>query len=224
MLNALQTWNRKLSGIYCITNLVNGKKYIGQTVKLGGRFRQHKCELSKKKNKCRILQNAFNKYGSHNFKFEPLLICERSELNRYEEALIKLYQTNIKSIGYNIENGGSVGKISEESKKLMSIAKKGKHLTEEHKRNISKAQIGLNTWTKGTIQSEETKAKRKISNILACTHRKRIAQLDWDGNFIKEFASVTDAAKEIGCLRRSIGHVLSGRDAQTHGYKWEYVK
>ena len=63
--------------IYCITNLINSKRYIGKTTNnIDERFKEH-CRDSKKE-RCnkRPLYDAMNKYGVENFKIEELEYVE----------------------------------------------------------------------------------------------------------------------------------------------------
>lgn len=53
----------KKIGIYCIENIINGKKYIGQSINLKDRLYGHKTKLKHNKHKNRHLQFAVNKYG-----------------------------------------------------------------------------------------------------------------------------------------------------------------
>ena len=61
--------------IYCYTNLVNNKKYIGQTINPKERFNQHKSSaFNEKDNEYNSpLHRAFRKYGYENFKYEILI-------------------------------------------------------------------------------------------------------------------------------------------------------
>ena len=162
-------------GIYKITNKLNGKVYIGQSIDIDTRWRQH---INAKDDM--LIHKSIQKYGAENFSFEVLLECPAEMLNDWERDMIALYDC-ISPNGYNLTEGGGGCKCSEETKKKMSKAKKGKpswnkgipcsaehkrkiseankghHISEEHKRKISNAQ-------KGKHLSEETKIK--ISNTL----------------------------------------------------------
>ena len=73
-----------ICGIYCIENIMDGKKYIGQSKNIYTRWYQHKLELNYNKHGNRYLQNAWNKYGENNFKFYIIEKCSEDELNEKE--------------------------------------------------------------------------------------------------------------------------------------------
>ena len=61
---------KNISGIYKITNNVNGKFYIGSSQNISRRWYDHKRELRIQKHHNKYLQRAWNKYGEENFSFE----------------------------------------------------------------------------------------------------------------------------------------------------------
>lgn len=90
-------------GIYKITNLINGKAYIGQSTNIEGRWYNHK--YYSKEHSHYPLYRAFRKYGIDNFQFDIIELCHASELNEKEIYYIKLYDTY--NNGYNQTLGGS---------------------------------------------------------------------------------------------------------------------
>ena len=95
----------KYCGIYKITDLTTGKAYIGQSVDIKERFRQHiKSALTYGKSSNKLYQ-TMQKSGVHNFTFEILEEVSRAELNERETYWINFYKT--KDFGLNTTRGGS---------------------------------------------------------------------------------------------------------------------
>lgn len=100
--------------IYKITNKINGKIYIGQTiVTISRRWSQHKTNANKE-NPDMAISRAIKKYGHENFIIEELLVSECCTLDELKESLNKLeifFIDNFNSLvdknGYNIDKGGS---------------------------------------------------------------------------------------------------------------------
>ena len=94
-------------GIYKITNKINGKSYIGQSINIEKRVREHfwKSTCSKDPSFNSILHSAVRKYGQENFSWEVLSQCNYSELDSLEQYYINKYDT-ITPNGYNILAGG----------------------------------------------------------------------------------------------------------------------
>ena len=90
--------------IYCITNLVNGKQYVGKTTySVTKRFKEHCKDSSKRRNEKRPLYDAMNKYGIENFVVEQLCECDNEELSSYEIQYIE--KLNTYHTGYNVTKG-----------------------------------------------------------------------------------------------------------------------
>lgn len=93
-------------GIYKITNNINGKVYIGQSININKRWKEHKrrSQIPNKQYE-KYLYRAFRKYGLDNFTFEVLEECPRNQLNDRENYYILLYKSNDDYYGYNETSG-----------------------------------------------------------------------------------------------------------------------
>lgn len=89
-------------GIYKITNTINGKCYIGKSLNIEHRLREHKRNSHSNEH----LQNAMKKYGIDNFTFEVLEECTKEEYDERERYWISYYKSRNKEYGYNIMPGG----------------------------------------------------------------------------------------------------------------------
>lgn len=135
--------------IYCATNLLNSKKYVGQTVQvMEKRKRQHLGDA--KKGFKNPFYNAIRKYGEENFTWEILCTADDiEELNAREEYFIAAYGTlAYKGKGYNLMAGGGNKRHSGTSKQRISKALKGKKRSPEHCTKISEARKGKYTGEK----------------------------------------------------------------------------
>ena len=97
-------------GIYCIENLANNKKYIGQSNDIEKRWYQHKNDLYHNQHHNKHLQSAWNKYGEDFFNFYVLENCETELLDEKEMYWIDKLNSYINKNGYNLTFGGDGGK------------------------------------------------------------------------------------------------------------------
>ena len=138
------------TGIYKITNLKNGKFYIGSSVQITRRITGHISQLNKNSHVNRHLQNAWNQYGPDSFTFERLervkvksKLLEREQYYLdtflYAQEYIKGVDNRFLELGYNLNPiaGSNLGvRYSEESKKKMGEWER----TPEMRKNMSAAQ------------------------------------------------------------------------------------
>ena len=142
--------------IYKITNTINGKVYIGQTIhSLEKRWVAH----CRKGSECTSIRNSIQKYGKENFKIEVIEQVETLEdLNLKEEFWIDYYESTDRSKGYNLTTGGSNAIPTEETRKRISEAGKGRTMSEENKRLLQEAKRRIGTTQE--IRENITKAQR----------------------------------------------------------------
>ena len=96
-----------MTGIYKITNTVNNKIYIGQSIFIEKRWAQHKSPYEQERYKDKPLYKAFQKYGLNNFIFEVIEECPPEILNEREKYWISTLRTLCHEKGYNVTSGGS---------------------------------------------------------------------------------------------------------------------
>lgn len=102
-----------ISGIYLIKNIVNNKIYIGQSTDIRRRWLEHlrsgqpeKYGVKSERDCNAPIHKAIQKYGVEKFLITILEECPREQLNEKEKIWISKLQSNVKTIGYNIGNGG----------------------------------------------------------------------------------------------------------------------
>ena len=108
---------QKNIGIYIISNMVNGKFYIGSSVDLKKRKRDHLRELRNNIHRNERMQKSFNKYGEKNFKFEVIEIYnDKKTLREREQDFINETKCHDLYIGFNINRlatgGGNHGETN----------------------------------------------------------------------------------------------------------------
>lgn len=168
-----ELWESK-NVIYCYTNKINGKRYVGQTVrKLKSRHIQHISAVNHRTSRYdnfSPIHRAIRKYGIENFKLEILHVADKYSIDMLERHYIYTLNTFVKNKnGYNISSGGSngnpfAGKTEEEMKIFRNKCKInmiGKYIGKDNPNYGNKKLKGKNNPNYGKKMSEEQ--KRKIS-------------------------------------------------------------
>lgn len=150
-----------LCGVYKITNNINGKVYIGQSINIKARWKDHIHALNRNDSRCTLLQRAWNKYKQENFFFEILELCSEDMLDEVETKYIDMYDAC--KNGYNIESGGNVNKhLSDETKQKLRESHLGMKMSDETRKKMSESRIGEKNPMYGQTHSETT--RKKISD------------------------------------------------------------
>lgn len=219
---------------YCVyqhINKINGKRYIGltrQTPELrwglnGINYRD----------KCPHFWNAIEKYGWDNF--DHIVIktgLTKDEACALEIQLINQYQTQDKEFGYNILSGGTAPSIPEETRYKMSIAmkgntngaghpcsdekkkkisdaQKGRKFTEDHKQKISNAKRGKSH----PSPSDDTRQKIADAHIKTPVYCEETDMV---------YESIQSCARELNLWATLICKCCRGKLQSTGGYHFHY--
>ncbi len=216
------------SGIYCIKNLINGKVYVGGTIRLGHSFSDRKWKLNNNENKPnKGLQYDWNKHGESSFEFIVLeYVKDLNRLDDVETLWIEELDATNKNYGYNVypEGGNCKGR------------KRDNPVSKETREKMSKSFKGRIPWNKGRPRSEKT--KKKISetltgNKLSEEHKKKIGEAskgennpsaklnEWQVRVIKRCLELgikqLDLAKIFNVTDTTIANINTGRT-------WGHIK
>lgn len=137
------------SGVYCWTNKLSGKTYVGSGVDLSKRLRSYYNDNELKRNS-RPIKDALIKYGHKNFTLEILEYCPQTRLLDVEQHYLDLLvpEYNILKTAYSLlgykHSPESLDKlkgriISPEHKKLLSSVHKGKLVSPETRNKLATA-------------------------------------------------------------------------------------
>ena len=155
------------SGIYAIENKINNKVYVGQSVNIKKRIKQHLNELIDGHHHCFHLQSAFNKYGANSFENKILELCGKEIITIREQYWMDSFGS-LQTYNTAKAAGSPLGiKRSKESKDKMSLAKIGLKASDETRKRMSESQNKIK-------EIKSKKAKEQWANQEAIEHISRV--------------------------------------------------
>jgi len=161
----------RISGVYAIRNMTNGKVYVGRSVDCKGRWGHHRAQLRKGKHANPHLQAAWSRYGEGAFVLGILeREADRSRLPALERKWIEYLQSGDRERGYNLDTvreGRWV--MSEETKAKIGAANRGKIRSPAMKKRMREVKQGQG---KGRVKSPGERAN------LSRAHARRAAGPD----------------------------------------------
>jgi group I intron endonuclease len=225
--------DQKKIGIYIIISATK-RFYIGQTVDFDRRYKRYKRLECKGQ---RHLYNSFKKYGVENHSIQIIKECFVDELNKWE----RFFQLFYNNAGFELMNlkitgdDDNSGHLSEEMKKNISKAHKGKILSEETRQKMSEARKGENHHLFGKTHSKET--KKKMSESQTGEKHYNFGRKGKDnpkfgkGKIIQKLdistMKVIDEGEynyfiNKGYINSGINRVCNGKSKSHHGFFWRY--
>jgi len=202
--------------VYVIENTVNSSYYVGKTQDVERRFASHLKEGEKGNYHSRIA-NSIRKHGKENFNIQVIEECGENWRER-EKYWIQLYRELAGNHCLNMTEGGDGGDFfsgrahSDETKRKISEALKGKVLCDETKQKMSEAQ-------KGKKLSDETKFKislfhkgKKLSKVQLEKLSKRVKETNTGLIFdsIRLASEYFNVSRHVinGCCEKNAGNKL----------------
>lgn len=226
--------------VYRITNKINGKVYIGKTVKpLTRRWQHHKRDARGESQV--YFHRAIRKHGPESFIVEPVYVAKtEKELAAMETFFIVLHQSYKPENGYNGTLGGDgIGLLTDETRQRMRDAKTpeirrrmsermmGVPLSIEHCRRIGDSKRGEKNPHWGKPRSEETRrriGKAQLGKKLSPEHREKIGKAH-QGKALSEEHRLALSEAHKGLVfsdehRKNLSQALSGERNVGYGTKW----
>lgn len=193
--------NKNLSGIYKLTNKINGKIYVGSAKDLWIRLRHYYVEANLLRAKPMLICAALLKYGHANFTLEILDYCTLVELIAREQYWIDLLKPEYNTLK---KAGSSLGYIhTEDNKAKISKSRTGQKQSQEAIAKIAKAMLGN---------------KNGLANLPAAIS---VEVIDNRTNDKIYYPSITKAAQGLDCtppllckMEKNKGNSFSWRDYQ----------
>ena len=215
--------------VYQHKNKINGKVYIGITSqKLERRWGSQGCNYKSSPH----FYSAIQKYGWNNFEHNILFVeLTKEQACLKEQELIKEFNSMNREYGYNSTSGGDIfvmneetkqkisqalmgnqnnlgHSCSEEKKKKISEAQKGREFTEEHKQKLSEA--AKNRHVPCSEEKKQTLKEKSHKKPVYCEELNKV------------FESVQECGRQLGIPATNITKLCNGRGKTLKGYHLRY--
>lgn len=217
--------DNKIYSVYIVTHIASNKVYIGYTSVEPFKYWAKHCSNANSGKNTRYFYRAIKKYGKEAFIFQVLSEYKTAdEAKLVESLLIYLYKSNVKThgsdFGFNMTDGGdgALGHIwSQESRDKLSKTKMGTKASDETRKILSLAHIGLsNNWL-GKKASEETKKKQSEAKLGKPSPKKGKTKYSLD--LIKKIIEDTEnglssrkAGEKYGMSRSTVRWLINNKE------------
>ena len=223
----------KTCGIYKITNKILEKSYIGKSIHIEDRWKEHIWGKGSS-----LLHKDFLQYGVENFSFEILEVCNQIDLTEREKYWIAYYDTYHN--GYNLNDGGdnSFYAVEKTKKIIYCYDLEGNFIAEyksmkeaEKETGIPNSNISRAAKTNGRTKTYQwsyikydhlPKYQRRYTKPKPIT--KKVVQLTEDEQIVNIFSSIQEAVNATGISHSGISLVCNGHRKTAGKYKWRFIQ
>ncbi|MCK9482337.1 MAG: GIY-YIG nuclease family protein [Bacteroidia bacterium] len=208
-----------MSFIYKITNIVNGKLYIGKTNgSVEDRWKSHLKDSKKESLSKRPLYHAIKFYGEENFTIEQIEECSVSESSEREKYWISFFDS-YHGEGYNGTIGGE-GVTRIDYDLVVSVYEEVQNQTEVAKK------LNIDVCSVRRILKDKKINTLTLQEVGRKYNGNAIDMYDLSGNFIKTFQSSKEAALEITGKNNGthIMEVCKRKRKTAYGFVWRFSK
>lgn len=227
----------RITGIYKLTNVSNGKVYIGQSRDIANRMRVH-IKDSRREHDERgqfPLYEDMRLYGHENFKLDIIEVCNEDELDAKEMNYIKLYDSTNPEKGYNqtyYPKPFHDPRVIAETHRPEVMRKHGQRIRKwnlkqwqnpEYRKAMSEqsSRVQKERLKEPKYFEEKTKQLKQATDKM----KKKVGQFDTEGNLIAVFDGVREAERATGVANDTIGKICRGVKYRktAKGYVWKYL-
>lgn len=206
--------------IYKIWNEDNDKLYIGQTsIGIKARWSQH---LKNYLTNDAVIYRAMRKHGAGIFHIEEIEECDNSILDEREIYWIAYYDSYRN--GYNSKPGGTALPTGNAPKRIDDLLIKKlwdeglsiSQIAEKTKNSPTAIREHLLDYKNYSIKESNKRGNRQTG----IAKRKSVSQWDLNGNFIKNYSSITEASNETSIPAQNISKCLTGQRKTAGNFYW----
>ncbi len=157
-----------VAGIYLITNKINGHMYVGGSIDIERRFREHKYFTDIKTS---AIDRSIKKYGKDNFTYQIIteLPADWEIIGKHEKYWVKFYNTFKDKKHYNLDEGGkgiSGFTHTKETKQQISERMKGENNPFYNKTHTKESRKKISESKKGKPNPHTKEQDKKIGDAL----------------------------------------------------------
>lgn len=225
---------KQICGIYKITNKINEKIYVGQSVDIIDRWRRHKIAKDDY-----VIHQAIRKYGVENFIFEIIEECSREELDDKEKYWIIQCESFSKN-GYNMTPGGQGGAFPFNEKEVKQYSLTGEYIATFKSLKQAGRTLGIDPRYISNCCLQKTHTAKGYQwcftgneHLISIKPKMNpgyvkipVNQYDLQGKYLRTYDSMRAAALAVGSLTamKQISLCCRGEQGSSKGYQWRFAE